>query len=162
MRRPLGEEAPYVPGIRGESRTLASSAAAYRSSRGVRVDRSSSGVMRGAGGCVGMVRCAAWCRVTYSAAAFDEVFVREDRDRRGRESGQTAALVRAGLLAGGLTEDRIAVVLDEVEALRRGIAALGVHDLLVVLSDTVPETFRLIDALEPDASRDLLPQRVRA
>jgi cyanophycin synthetase len=80
-------------------------------------------------------------------AGFDRVILREDRDRRGRAPGAVAALLRAGLAEGGLPDERVEVVLEEPEAVRRGVAGLGARDLLVVLSDTVPETLRLVESL---------------
>jgi cyanophycin synthetase len=80
-------------------------------------------------------------------AGFDRVILREDRDRRGREPGAVAALLRAGLAEGGLADGRVETVLEEPEAVRRAIDGLGARDLLVVLSDTVPETLRLVESL---------------
>ena len=80
-------------------------------------------------------------------AGFDRVVVREDHDRRGRAPGEVAALLAEGLRAGGLPDDRIAVVLEEEDALRQAVSALDADDLLVALSDEVPTTLRLVDAM---------------
>ena len=90
-------------------------------------------------------------------ADFDQVIVREDRDRRGRAPGAVAQLLRDALRQAGLGDDRIEIVLDEAEAIRRAAARLGAHDLLVVLSDTVPETLRLVDALAAPTAPDAHP-----
>jgi hypothetical protein len=58
-----------------------------------------------------------------------------------------AELLRTGLHDGGLADSRIETVLREAEAIHRAADCAGPHDLLVVLSDTVPETLRLVDAL---------------
>jgi cyanophycin synthetase len=71
------------------------------------------------------------------SAGLDHVIVKEDDDRRGRESGEIAALVRAGLVAGGLSPDAIEVVADELEAVDRAVSLLGDHDIGVVLADDV-------------------------
>jgi cyanophycin synthetase len=92
-------------------------------------------------------------------ADFDHVLVREDRDLRGREPGAVAELLRDTLLAAGLPEDRVEIVLDEAEAIRHAAASLGAHDLLVVLSDTVPETLRLVDTLTSAHIADTPPIR---
>ena len=89
--------------------------------------------------------------------ASDRVIVREDRDRRGRAPGAIARLLHARLAEGGLAADRVEIVLDEPEAIRRGAERLGAHDLLVVLSDTVPETLRLVDALSVTPPLDESP-----
>src|SRR4051812_13447351 len=45
-------------------------------------------------------------------AQLDHVVVREDRDRRGRERGELAALLREGLVAGGMAPSAVATILD--------------------------------------------------
>jgi cyanophycin synthetase len=87
-----------------------------------------------------------------SLARFDHVIVREDRDRRGRAPGAVAELLRAGLQEGGLADPHVEIVLDEPEAVRRAMARLGAHDLLVVLSDTVPETLALVEEFAAPAA----------
>jgi cyanophycin synthetase len=70
-------------------------------------------------------------------ARLDHVIVKEDHDRRGREPGEIAALIREGLLEAGLPDDRIEIVLGESEAIERGIALLTEDAVLVVLADEV-------------------------
>jgi len=72
------------------------------------------------------------------AAGLDHVIIKEDSDLRGREPGEIAGLVREGLVAGGLSEDEIEVVADELDAVDRGIALLDDRDLIVMLADDVP------------------------
>jgi cyanophycin synthetase len=71
------------------------------------------------------------------AARLDEVVVKEDADRRGRAQGAIASLIVEGLRAGGMTDDRIEIILDEGEAIDRGMARLGEDEVLVVLADKV-------------------------
>lgn len=80
-------------------------------------------------------------------AAFDHVIVREDRDRRGRAPGAVAALLREGLAEGGLEAAHIETVLDEEASIRHAVERMDTRDLLVVLSDVVPTTLRLVQAL---------------
>jgi cyanophycin synthetase len=72
------------------------------------------------------------------AAGLDHVIIKEDNDRRGREPGEIAGLVREGLVAGGLSEDEIEVVADELDAVDRSLALLDDRDLVVMLADDVP------------------------
>jgi cyanophycin synthetase len=71
------------------------------------------------------------------AARLDHVIIKEDSDRRGREPGEIAALVRAGLVAGGLAEQEIEVVTEELDAVDRAVALLDDRDIGVVLADDV-------------------------
>jgi cyanophycin synthetase len=72
------------------------------------------------------------------AAGLDHVIVKEDDDLRGRKPGEIAALVRDGLVAGGLSRHQIEGVADELEAVDRALALLGDRDIGVVLADHVP------------------------
>jgi cyanophycin synthetase len=72
------------------------------------------------------------------AARLDHVIVKEDTDRRGREQGEIARLVRDGLIAGGREESAIEVVADEMAAVDRAIALLDDGDIAVILADDVP------------------------
>ena len=71
------------------------------------------------------------------SASLDHVIVKEDDDRRGREPGEIAALVRDGLVGGGMAPDAIEVVADELEAVDRAISLLEDHDIAVILADDV-------------------------
>jgi len=70
-------------------------------------------------------------------ARLDHVIVKEDEDGRGRRRGAIAALIREGLLDGGLAEEEIEVVHDEFEALEHGIAQLQDGDILLMLANDV-------------------------
>jgi cyanophycin synthetase len=84
------------------------------------------------------------------AAVFDRVIVKEDRDLRGRREGEVAALLVAGLREGGVEDDRIAVVHDESEAVRRAVAEVEGGDLLVILAESVG---RVLEEVLPHADR---------
>jgi len=69
---------------------------------------------------------------TLAAKSFDELILREDTNTRGRHSGTIAALLREAIIAGGLSPDRVAIVLDEMDAVREAINR-SIKDELVVL-----------------------------
>jgi cyanophycin synthetase len=72
------------------------------------------------------------------AATLDHVIIKEDSDRRGRAQGEIAALVREGLVEGGLAPDAIEVLHDEIDAVDRAVGMLNDRDIAVVLADDVP------------------------
>ena len=72
------------------------------------------------------------------AAGLDHVIIKEDADLRGREPGEIAGLVRDGLVAGGLSENAIEMVADELDAVDRAVALLDDRDIVVMLADDVP------------------------
>ena len=71
------------------------------------------------------------------AVGLDHVIVKEDEDRRGRDPGETAALIVEGLREGGTPSDRIEVIPSEMAALERAVSLLESNDLAVVLTDDV-------------------------
>ena len=64
---------------------------------------------------------------------FDRVVIREHDDRRGRGPGEVAALLREAALAGGLPDERITVILDEIAAVNAAIDLASPGDLVVAM-----------------------------
>jgi cyanophycin synthetase len=77
-------------------------------------------------------------------ARFDRVILKEDIDRRGRERGEIAGLLREGLIEGGLDPSCIEIMYAENEAINRGLDLLGEDDLLVIHADKVPSTLDVV------------------
>jgi cyanophycin synthetase len=75
-------------------------------------------------------------------SGLDHVIVREDTDRRGRSPGEAAAILRAGLLEGGLSEDRTEIVFDEMEAVDRAASMIREGDLVIILADDVEDVVK--------------------
>lgn len=79
-------------------------------------------------------------------ARFDQLILKEDADRRGREAGAIAALLREGAIAGGLDPARIDVILQPSAALEEGLRRAADGDLLVVFAEKVPPTLAAVRA----------------
>jgi cyanophycin synthetase len=77
-------------------------------------------------------------------AGFDRVILKEDIDRRGRERGEIAGLLREGLIEGGLDPSSIEIMYAENEAINHGLDLLGEDDLLVIHADKVPATLDVV------------------
>ena len=88
-----------------------------------------------------------------AAQAFDWIVLREDDDLRGRAPGETARLLRQGLLAAGFPAERIdPEVYGEEKGVRRALELAGQGDLVVVLADDVHEVWEQITAFRPAAA----------
>ena len=72
------------------------------------------------------------------ASTLDYVIVRDDKYRRGRAPGEISRIIAEGLREGGMREDQIDVVHNEVEALEHAMALMQDNDLIFVLADEVP------------------------
>ena len=81
-----------------------------------------------------------------AAGAFDELIVREDRNRRGRDPGETATNVLAGVeaakSAGRSRAAHAKAVLDEMSAVREGLSLAKPGDLVVMCVDDAVGVYR--------------------
>ncbi len=77
----------------------------------------------------------------------DYAVVKEDYDRRGRASGESAELICQGLRDSGLSLDRFEVVLQEKAAIQRALEIAGENDVVVVLAEKVGEVLSHIERL---------------
>ncbi len=76
--------------------------------------------------------------------SFDRVIIKEDKNRRGRELGESAALVREGAMQGGMNDAQISEVPDELEASKTALRAGGRDDLIVIFADNVEAVSDLV------------------
>ncbi|HJU91102.1 MAG TPA: cyanophycin synthetase [Gemmatimonadaceae bacterium] len=76
--------------------------------------------------------------VASSFGSFDRIILKEDTDLRGRQPGDVIALQRDALNEMGVSDDRIDVVRDELEAVRHALDRLEPGDLALILVDDVP------------------------
>ncbi|RIH77335.1 Cyanophycin synthetase [Calidithermus terrae] len=87
-----------------------------------------------------------------AARTFDEVILREDtKDRRGRREGEIAALLRRGVLEGGMPEGALSVILEETEALQAALRRARPGDLVVHFATEIDEAWRVIREFVPAA-----------
>ena len=70
-----------------------------------------------------------------AARTFDRLVIREDVNRRGRANGEIAELLRQTAVDSGLANDRIQIVLEEIEAVNAALGAAERDDLVVLLVD---------------------------
>lgn len=63
---------------------------------------------------------------------FDYIFIKEDTDRRGRKSGETAELLGKGVLQAGFSKKNMKIILDEKEALIKAIDDSHPDDMVII------------------------------
>ena len=76
--------------------------------------------------------------------AFDKLIIKEDDDRRGREVGEAAELMKRGALAAGLAADAIEIITSEAEAVDHALLQARKGDLVVITADNIKRTFEQI------------------
>lgn len=69
---------------------------------------------------------------------YDDIIIC-DSDSRGRKAGETAGLVKEGLLMGGFQEDKIRIILNEKEATKAAIELAEKGDLVVLQVDDIQQ-----------------------
>jgi cyanophycin synthetase len=79
-----------------------------------------------------------------AATVFDEVIIREDQHTRGRQPGEVAGILKSALTENGVPEERITVVLDELEAANTALERAGQDQLVVLLADQPAEVWETV------------------
>ncbi len=70
-----------------------------------------------------------------AGGVFDVLFLKEDNSLRGREVGETAAILARGAESAGLARSAIRIELDELSAIRRALGEAEPMDLVVAFAD---------------------------
>jgi cyanophycin synthetase len=81
-----------------------------------------------------------------AAGIFDVLVFRELPDGRGRRPGDVVRLLRGGAAAGGATDERIHVVLDELAAMQYALEMAGPFDLVVLMPSDVEGVWQQVHA----------------
>ncbi|MFV3012689.1 cyanophycin synthetase [Clostridium botulinum] len=63
---------------------------------------------------------------------FDYIYIKEDRDKRGRIDGEIADLLKKGVLETGFKNSKLNIILDEEEALKKAIEFSNPGDLVIM------------------------------
>ena len=85
------------------------------------------------------------------AAGLDYFIIKEDEDTRGRSAGEIARLIIEGLREGGVREDRIEIVPEEIRAVERAVELMDDGDIAVVLADDVRGVLTRVREMAPGA-----------
>jgi cyanophycin synthetase len=83
-----------------------------------------------------------------AANIFDRIIIKEDDDTRGRPRGDAAALITKGILQ-VKPDCRYETILDETEAINKGLDIAANGALVVVLPESVSRAIRLIEDRNP-------------
>ncbi|MFK8030360.1 MAG: cyanophycin synthetase [Gammaproteobacteria bacterium] len=79
-----------------------------------------------------------------AAPHFDYFICRRDDGLRGRDRDEVPLMLKRTLIDAGVSEDKIEMVQDEVEATQKGLELCNPGDLLLVLGDNVQRTWKQI------------------
>jgi cyanophycin synthetase len=79
-----------------------------------------------------------------AGTAFDRLIIKEDDDRRGREVGASATLMKRGAMNAGMLEEKIEIMPDEIEAVEHGLRQAIKGDVVVITADNIKRTYEQI------------------
>lgn len=85
---------------------------------------------------------------------FDMIYIKEDQDLRGRLPGETAGLLRTGVMETGFPEHKIHLVLAEADAVRTALENAQPDDLIIVFYEKYHVVMEAIEDYR-QAQRDL-------
>lgn len=75
---------------------------------------------------------------------FEHIYIKEDRDLRGRSPGEIARLLELGAISAGKSRDCIEIILSEVDALKAAMDAGRPGDLIVIFYEKLDEVLDVI------------------
>jgi cyanophycin synthetase len=85
---------------------------------------------------------------------FDHYICRRDDGLRGRQSEEVPRLIAAALLEAGVSEDKIAIIPDEQEAIDAGLRMSQPGDLLLIFADVLVRSWKQIIKFKPEGAPD--------
>lgn len=90
--------------------------------------------------------------------SFDQIYIKEDDDKRGRGKGEVAELLRLGVLqAGCIAEENITVMDNEREALTKTIENAKPGDIIMVFLEKYEPLLQIVkDRMECINSREMI------
>jgi cyanophycin synthetase len=79
-----------------------------------------------------------------SGSYFNKIFIKEDKDRRGRLPKEVAELLKKGVLDSGFSSNDVKIVLDESEALTEALDAANTGDIVIIFFDDYASILSLV------------------
>ncbi len=76
---------------------------------------------------------------------FDYIYIKEDKDRRGRKIGETASIIQTGVIKSRFDKRNLQVVLDEQEALKKAIDSGKDGDLVIIFFEQLKPLVEIVN-----------------
>lgn len=83
-----------------------------------------------------------------SGRYFDCIYIKEDKDLRGRMPEEVAKILKKGCILGGAAEEKIEIQCCEVEALRKAMEKAETNDIIIVFYEEYMPLIDLISSYE--------------
>ena len=83
-----------------------------------------------------------------AGAKFDEIYIREDKDLRGRAAGETAKLLYTGVHRAGLHPEKVHIIPDVIDALKEALQEAKPADVIVVFYEELQPVLDYLRSVE--------------
>jgi len=93
-----------------------------------------------------------------SGRYFDQIYIKEDKDLRGRESREVAQLLQKGCMMGKLSDQNIDIELDEKEALIKAMENAKGGDTIIVFYEEYQPLVDAINNFKVKVDSDILKE----
>lgn len=93
-----------------------------------------------------------------AAAGFDELYIREDEDLRGREPGETAKLLYTGARRAGMPAVNLHVIPDTVLAVKESLRQAKPGDVVVIFYEELNPVLECLQSLERKGKQETAQQ----
>jgi len=84
---------------------------------------------------------------------FDRIYIKEDKDKRGREPGEVAALLEKGCKMGSIKPSEILTELAEEKALEKAILDAVPGDIVIVFFEEYQLTLDVVERMAVEMSK---------
>ena len=82
-----------------------------------------------------------------SANAFDQIYIKEDHDLRGRNKGEVAGLFFDSITGSGYPAEKVAIIENELDAMKAAISNAKSGDLIVVFYEKLEPLLSFLDSV---------------
>jgi len=79
---------------------------------------------------------------------FDKIYIKEDKDKRGRKNGEIAEILKKGCLKGGALGSNIIIELIEERAFEMAIKAAEREDIIIVFYEEYEPLLNVVEKME--------------
>ncbi len=79
-----------------------------------------------------------------SGNSFDYIYIKEDKDRRGRKVGEIANIMKSGVIKSGFDKRNLEIILNEQEALKNAIDNANHGDLIIIFFEKLDPLVKLV------------------
>ncbi|APM41032.1 cyanophycin synthetase [Clostridium kluyveri] len=77
--------------------------------------------------------------------SFDYIYIKEDKDKRGRKSGTIASILKKGIIKTGFSTKKVETILNEKMALEKAINTAKEGDFIIIFFEEMESLVKLLD-----------------